>query len=66
MQLNQYIHFILLKMLFFKKLSWYKERVLNLFTKYLLKMWYLHICQHSDKSDFLKGHGPASPGEFMN
>ena len=61
-----YIHFILLTTLLFKKLSFYKERVLNLFTKHLLKRWYLNICQHLDNPGFFRGHGPASPRGLMN
>ena len=51
------MHFILLTMLLFIKLFCYEERVVSLFTKYLLC-----ICEQLDNSDLFKGHGLASPG----
>ena len=47
--------FILLRMLLSVKLFWYKERLVSLFTKNLLKMENLCICQQRGNS-FLARH----------
>ena len=47
--------FILLRMLLSIKLFWYKERLVSLFTKNLLKMENLCICQQPGNS-FLARH----------
>ena len=60
------MHFILLTMLLFIKLCWYKERVVSLFTKFLLEMKYLYICQQPGNPDLFKGPWLASPGRLMN
>ena len=41
------MHFILLAMLLFIKIFWHKKQTAHLFTKYLLEMCYLCICQQS-------------------